>query len=192
VLWDKKTGTIVNNESSEIIRMLDWEFDDLGAKGPHYFDPSRAAEIDSLNARIYESVNNGVYRAGFARTQEAYEAAARAVFAMLDELDTLLATRRFLLGDAPMEPDWRLLPTLLRFDVAYHYAFKCNLKKIAEYPNLSGYLRDLYQWPDVAETVKLDDYKRGYFSIPSVNPTGIVPIGPPVDLSAPPGRRASP
>jgi putative glutathione S-transferase len=189
VLWDTRTGSIVNNESSEIIRMLDWEFDALGAKAPHYYLPERAAEIDALNERIYRRLNNGVYRAGFAKSQAAYDEAVHDVFAQLDELDERLGGSRFLLGDRPLEPDWRLFPTLLRFDVAYHYAFKCNLRKIDDYPNLSGYLRELYQWPGVRETVlPLTEYKRGYFSIPPVNPSGVVPIGPMVDLDRPHGR----
>ena len=182
VLWDKRTGTIVNNESGEIIRMMDAEFDALGARAPHFYTTEHAAEIDALNAAIYPRLNNGVYRAGFARSQEAYDKAVREVFSMLDELEQRLDGRRFLLGDQPTEADWRLLPTLLRFDVAYFSAFKCNLRRIDEYPNLARYLRELYRFPGVAETVRLEVYRRGYHSIRVVNPTGIVPIGPIVNL----------
>jgi putative glutathione S-transferase len=187
-LWDKQTGTVVSNESSEIIRMLDAEFDGCGARGPRYYTPELASEIDALNTIIYEKLNNGVYRAGFARSQEAYDGAVDDVFATLDELDQRLEGSRFLLGDRVTEADWRLLPTLLRFDVAYHSAFKCNLRRIEDYRNLPAYLRDLYQTPGVAETVRLDDYRRGYHSIPAVNPTGVVPIGPRLDLDRPHGR----
>jgi glutathionyl-hydroquinone reductase len=185
VLWDKQTGTIVNNESSEIIRMLDAEFDAVGARGPRFYTPELATEIDALNAAIYPRLNNGVYRAGFARTQEAYDAAVRDVFGMLDELEARLEGRRFLVAERPTEADWRLLPTLLRFDVAYYTVFKCNLRRIDEYRNLSRYLRDLYRTPGVAETVDVEGYRRGYHSIRPVNPTGIVSIGPRVDLDAP-------
>ena len=185
VLWDKQTGTIVNNESGEIIRMLDLEFDALGAKDPKYYTPEHAAEIDALNARVYPRLNNGVYRAGFARSQEAYDEAVGEVFAMLDELEARLEGRRFLIADRPMEADWRVLPTLLRFDVAYYTVFKCNLRRLDEYRNLSRYLRELYRVPGVAETVRLEAYRRGYHSIPPVNPSGVVSIGPRVDLDKP-------
>jgi glutathionyl-hydroquinone reductase len=188
VLWDKRTGTVVNNESAEIIRMLDAEFDALGARGPRLYPPELAAEIDALNAVVYEKLNNGVYRAGFARTQEAYEAAARDVFATLDELEVRLDRSRYLVGDLPTEADFRLLPTLLRFDVAYYSLFKCSLRRIEDYPNLSAYMRDLVQLPGVADTVRPEAYRRGYHSIRVVNPTGIVPIGPHVDLTRPHGR----
>jgi putative glutathione S-transferase len=185
VLWDKQTGTIVNNESGEIIRMLDHEFDAFGAKGPHFYAPEHAAEIDALNAAVYPRLNNGVYRAGFARSQEAYDAAVREVFGMLDELEGRLDGRRFLVADHPTEADWRVLPTLLRFDVAYYTVFKCNLRRIDEYPNLSRYLRELYRVPGVAETVRLEGYRRGYHAIRPVNPSGVVSIGPRVDLETP-------
>ena len=188
VLWDKQTGTIVNNESSEIIRMFDAAFDDLGARGPRYYPPELAGEIDALNARVYEKLNNGVYRAGFARAQEAYEAAARGVFEMLDELVARLDHGRYLLGDRVTEADLPLLTTLVRFDVGYYTLFKCNLRRLEEYPNLSGYARDLCQLPGVMETVQPDVYKRGYHAIRLVNPFCIVPIGPPVDFARPHDR----
>ncbi len=189
VLWDRQQGTIVNNESSEIIRMLDTAFDAF-ARHPVDLRPAPLrAEIDALNAVIYDDVNNGVYKAGFARDQRAYEAAFDALFARLDELDARLATRRFLLGGEPTEADWRLFPTLLRFDPVYVGHFKCNLRRIADYPHLSGYLRDLYQWPGIADTVNLEHIKIHYFtSHPALNPSGIVPKGPALDLDSPPGR----
>ncbi len=185
VLWDRKRGCIVNNESSELIRMLNSAFDEVGARPGDYYPAARRAEIDALNARIYEHVNNGVYRAGFATSQSAYEEAVSGLFATLDWLDAQLATSRFLLGAAPLECDWRLLPTLLRFDAVYVGHFKCNLRRIADYPNLAGYLRDLYQWPGVAETFNLEHAKRHYYeSHLGINPTGIVPAGPVLDLNA--------
>ncbi len=189
VLWDRKRGTIVNNESSEIIRMLDTAFDPWAAHPVTLRPPSLQAEIDALNAVIYDDVNNGVYKAGFARDQRAYEAAFDALFARLDELDARLATQRFLFGSEPTEADWRLFPTLLRFDPVYVGHFKCNLRRIADYPHLSGYLRDLYQWPGIAETVNLEHIKIHYFtSHPALNPSRIVPKGPALDLDSPPGR----
>jgi putative glutathione S-transferase len=188
-LWDKQRRTIVNNESAEIIRMLNAAFDGVGAKpGDFYPDPLRA-EIDAINTRVYETVNNGVYRAGFATTQEAYEEAVIPLFETLDWLDERLSTRRFLLGSRITEADWRLFTTLVRFDPVYAIHFKCSLRRIADYPSLSGYVRDLYQVPGVAETVSLDHIKRHYYgSHPTVNPSGIVPIGPDVDYAAPHGR----
>ncbi len=147
------------------------------------------AEIDALNERIYETVNDGVYRAGFATTQAAYEAPVRALFATLDELDARLASRRYLFGAAPVETDWRLFVTLVRFDAVYNGHFKCNLRRIADYPNLAGYLRDLYQFAGVAATVDFDHIKRHYYvTHDEINPTGIVPLGPVQDLAAPHGR----
>lgn len=188
VLWDKRTGTVVNNESAEILRMLDADFDACGARGPRLRPPELAAEIDALNDLIYGRLNNGVYRAGFARTQEAYDAAVRDVFATLDELEARLDGSRYLAGDRPTEADFRLLPTLVRFDVGYYCAFKCNLRRLDEYPNLSAYMRDLVSLPGVGETVRIEVYRRAYHAIPVVNPTGIVPIGPQVDLTRPHGR----
>ena len=190
LLWDTKTNRAVNNESSEIIRMLNSEFNEL-AENPEldlYPEPLRE-EIDEINARVYDSVNNGVYRAGFATTQEAYEEAFDELFGELDRLDALLADRRYLLGDQITEADWRLFVTLVRFDPVYVGHFKCNLRRIADYPNLSGYLRDLYQQPGIAETVNLDHIKRHYYvTHPQINPTGVVPKGPEMDLDAPHGR----
>jgi putative glutathione S-transferase len=165
--------------------MLNRAFDDTGALPGDYYPAARRTEIDAINARVYEHVNNGVYRAGFATTQSAYEEAVSGLFETLDWLDAQLATSRFLLGAAPLECDWRLLPTLLRFDAVYVGHFKCNLRRIADYPNLAGYLRDLYQWPGVAETFNLEHAKRHYYeSHLGINPTGIVPAGPVLNLSA--------
>jgi putative glutathione S-transferase len=185
LLYDKKTGRAVNNESADIIRMLNAAFAAAGADGYDYYPPDHRAEIDELNARIYDNLNNGVYRAGFASTQEAYEEAFDEVFATLDWLDQRLADRRYLCGSAQTEADWRLFPTLVRFDVAYHYAFKCNLRRLSDYANLWPYTRDLYQTPGIAEIVFPDLYKYGYFSISELrNPLGIVPKGPIVDFTA--------
>ena len=188
VLWDTRTRTIVNNESADIVRMLDTAFDRFAAHPVDLFPAEHRAAIEDWNARIYDTLNNGVYRAGFARDQRAYEAAFDDVFATLDTLEAHLATRRFLTADRPLEADWRLFVTLVRFDAAYHGLFKCNLRPIAAYPALSGYLRDLHQWPGVAATVSIDHIKRGYWSIRHLNPTGIVPKGPALDLDAPHDR----
>ncbi|MBO9582152.1 MAG: glutathione S-transferase family protein [Sphingobium sp.] len=188
VLWDKKTRRIVNNESSEIIRILNTAFDHItGNRLDLYPEPLRA-EIDRWNALIYPNVNNGVYRSGFATTQHAYEEAVTALFATLDTIDAHLGANRYLTGEHLTEADWRLFTTLVRFDIAYYGAFNCNLRRIADYPNLSGYLRELYQWPGIASTVKLDEIKRGYYSLKNVTLHGIVPVGPQVDLNAPHGR----
>ncbi len=190
VLWDRQTGRIVNNESAEIIRMLDSEFDAF-AKHPerHYLPEELRAEIDELNAHVYANVNDGVYKTGFAKTQSAYEQGFGRLFNALDELDARLATRRYLMGDAITEADWRLFPTLVRFDAVYVAHFKCNLRRIADYPQLSGYLRDLYQHPGIAATVDLDQTKRHYYRThPALNPNRIVPVGPALDLAAPHGR----
>lgn len=189
VLWDLETGTIVNNESSEIIRMFGSAFDEIsGNKFDLYPEPLRA-EIDAVNARTFSGLNNGVYRAGFARSQEAYEEAVADVFDTLDFLEVRLESRRYLVGDRPTEADWRAFPTLVRFDVAYVGAFRCNLRRLVDYPNLWGYTRDLYQVPGIAETVLPDVYKSGYYSISAErNPLGIIPVGPLVDFSAPHDR----
>jgi len=190
VLWDKEREVIVNNESSEIIRMFNSAFDEVGASGPDYYPEALRAEIDEINDVIYRNFNNGVYRSGFATTQEAYEKAVGEVFDTLEMLEERLSTRRFLVGDAPTEADWRLFPTLVRFDVAYHSAFKCNKKRIVDYPNLWAYSRELYQTPGIAETVELDTYRRGYHSTSVVrNPLGIVPVGPDLDFNEPVGPR---
>jgi len=187
-LWDKQRQTIVNNESSEIIRMFDLAFGSIGAGGPPLYPEPLRAEIDRLNARIYETVNNGVYRAGFATTRAAYEEAVRPLFQTLDDLEARLASRRYLFGAEPNEADWRLFPTLVRFDVAYHGNFKCNLKRLVDYPNLWAYTRDLYQRPGIAESINFTQIKRGYYTIRAVNPTGVVPLGPEIDFTAPHGR----
>jgi putative glutathione S-transferase len=189
VLWDKKRQTIVNNESSEIIRMFNSAFNAFTDNQTDYYPAPLRTEIDVLNDLIYRTVNNGVYRSGFATTQVAYEEAVDALFATLDQLETRLATRRYLLGDRLTEADWRLFPTLVRFDVAYVGAFKCNLRRLVDYPNLWAYTRELYQMPGIAETVDLEIYKQGYYSIsPLRNPLGIVPKGPVIDFSVPHGR----
>ncbi len=189
VLWDRQRQTIVSNESADIIRMFNGAFQGIAGDDTDYRPPGLIAEIDALNETIYSTVNNGVYRAGFARTQEAYEEAATALFATLDDLERRLSKTRYLLGDRPTEADWRLFPTLARFDVAYYGAFKCNLRRLIDYPNLWPYARELYQWPGIADTVDLEIYKRGYFSPSALrNPHGIVPKGPAIDFSEPHGR----
>ena len=191
LLYDTATGRAVNNESADIIRMLNSAFDACGANDLDFYPQALRAEIDALNERIYGTLNNGVYRAGFARTQEAYEEGFDEVFATLDYLDARLAKQRYLCGDRPTEADWRLFPTLVRFDVAYHYAFKCNLRRLMDYEHLWSYARDLYQTPGIAETVRLELYKQGYFSISELrNPLGIVPKGPLVDFDLPHDRAA--
>ena len=185
VLWDKKTNTIVSNESPEIIRMFNSAFDHVGAKQGDYYPEALRAEIDDLNERTYESVNNGVYKCGFATTQEAYEEALGPLFSTLDWLDERLATQRFLVGSQITEADWRLFTTLVRFDAVYVGHFKCNLKRIVDYPNLSGYLLDLYQQPGIAETVDMEHIKNHYYaSHESVNPSRVVPLGPEIDFMA--------
>lgn len=186
ILWDKETSTIVNNESSEIIRMLNSEFDAFAEqKSVDFYPPARRKEIDEINERVYGSVNNGVYRAGFATTQEAYEEAFDELFATLDWLDARLAGQRYLLGDSLTEADLRLFVTLVRFDAVYVGHFKCNLRRIADYEHLWPYTRDIYQVAGIAETVDLDHIKRHYYgSHPQINPSGIVPKGPEIDFSA--------
>jgi len=189
VLWDKKRRTVVNNESSEIIRMLNSAFDAFTDARADYYPVALRSEIDHINDIVYPTVNNGVYRAGFATSQAAYENAARGVFATLDQLEERLSHQRYLVGHQTTEADWRLFTTLIRFDIVYYCHFKCNLRRIADYPNLWNYLRDLYQVPGIAETVSIDHIKRHYYgSQRQVNPTGIVPIGPLIDFSAPHDR----
>jgi len=179
VLWDKKRGTIVNNESAEIVRMMNSGFGDLADHTFDLYPADLREEIDALNARVYPRLNNGVYRAGFATTQIAYEAAFHDVFGMLDELEHRLQDgRAFLFGERLSEADIRLFVTLVRFDAAYHGLFKCNLRRIADYSSLSGYLERILAVPGVRETVNIDHIKRGYYSIKALNPTGIVPMGP--------------
>ena len=189
VLWDKQQNTIVSNESAEIIRMMNSAFDGLTGSTLDLYPADIRTEIDALNAVIYDTVNNGVYKAGFATTQEAYEGAVKALFETLDRLDERLASGRYLFGDRLTEADWRLFTTLLRFDPVYVGHFKCNIRRIADYRNLSGYLRDLYQHAGVAETCNLTHIKGHYYrSHKTINPTGIVPVGPALDLDAPHGR----
>jgi putative glutathione S-transferase len=188
-LWDKERRTIVNNESAEIIRMLNGAFGRFTNVRTDYYPPALREEIDRVNALVYENVNNGVYRAGFATAQEAYEEAFRALFRVLDELERRLARQRYLAGRDITEADWRLFTTLVRFDAVYYSHFKCNLRRIIDYPNLSNYLRDLYQQESVAATVNMDHIKRHYYgSQRHVNPTGIVPLGPQLDFLAPHDR----
>ena len=189
VLWDKKRRTIVNNESSEIIRMLNSAFEAFTDVHTDFYPAALRGEIDRINDMVYANVNNGVYRAGFATSQEAYEEAARGVFATLDELEARLSRQRYLVGRQITEADWRLFTTLVRFDSVYYSHFKCNLRRIVDYPNLWNYLRELYQVPGVAETVSIDQIKRHYYgSQRQVNPTGIVPIGPIIDFMQPHDR----
>lgn len=189
VLWDCQRNTIVNNESAEIIRMLNSAFDEVGAAPGDYCPARLLPEIDALNRRIYDTLNNGVYKAGFATTQAAYEAALGPLFDTLDWLESLVATRRYLCGDQVTEADWRLFTTLIRFDAVYHGHFKCNLRRLVDYPNLWAYTRSLYQWPGIAETVNFAHIKSHYYgSHRNINPTGIVPLGPCLDLEAPSGR----
>ncbi|MSQ70187.1 MAG: glutathione S-transferase family protein [Betaproteobacteria bacterium] len=189
VLWDKKTGALVNNESSEIIRMFNSAFDGIGARPGDYYPADLRPEIDAINARVYDTLNNGVYKSGFATTQEAYEEAVEPLFATLDWLEGLLSTRRYLCGDRLTEADLRLFPTLVRFDPVYVGHFKCNLRRIVDYPNLWAYTREIYQMPGVASTVNMTHNRRHYFeSHETINPTRIVPLGPKIDFLAPHGR----
>ena len=189
ILWDTKERTIVSNESADIIRMLNSAFDGVGARPGDFYPEAFRSEIDALNARIYDTVNNGVYKAGFATTQAAYEDAVFPLFDTLDWLERHLARRRYLCGDTLTEADWRLFTTLVRFDVVYVGHFKCNIRRIVDYPNLWGYARDLYNQPGVRPTVNFPHIKGHYYtSHPTVNPHGIVPAGPTIDWEAPPVR----
>jgi putative glutathione S-transferase len=189
VLWDKKEHTIVNNESSEIIRMLNSEFDESGDASVDLYPKHLRAEIDAINDLVYPAVNNGVYRAGFATTQEAYEDAVEELFAALDEIESRLSLQRYLVGDRLTEADWRLFTTLVRFDPVYNGHFKCNLRRLVDYPNLWNYTRELYQMPSVAGTVNFRHIKAHYYrSHETVNPTRIVPKGPDLDFLAPHDR----
>src|SRR5882757_1863931 len=187
-LWDQKTKRVVNNESSEIIRMLNSEFAGIAGDDTDFYPAPLRAEIDRVNDLVYANVNNGVYRCGFARSQAAYEAAYDALFEALDELEARLGRQRYLVGRQITEADWRLFPTLVRFDVAYFSLFKCNKKRIADYPNLLNYMRELYQVPGIAATVKARYYVINYWSIKRLNPTGIIPKGTPVDYEQPHDR----
>ena len=189
VLWDMHTKRIVSNNDDDILRMFETEFDAIGDPQPDFYPREHRAEIDALNAEIFHDLNDGVYQAGFATSQAAYEEAAYRVFAMLDRLEERLARRRFLFGKKPVETDWRAFVTLIRFDPVYYGHFKCNLRRIVDYPNLYGYLRDLYQIPGVSQTVDFDHIKRHYYCThDDINPTRIVPIGPLQYLEMPAGR----
>ena len=189
VLFDKRTGRVVNNESSEIIRVFNEAFDGVGATPGDYYPRDLREDIDSINARVYDTVNNGVYKCGFATTQAAYDEAVARLFDTLDWLEEKLSRGRYLCGAWVTEADWRLFPTLVRFDPVYVGHFKCNIRRVADYPNLSSYLRDLYQTPGVAATVNLAHIKQHYYqSMKQVNPSGVVPAGPRVDLGAPHDR----
>ena len=189
ILWDRETATIVNNESSEIIRMFDREFDGVGGGGPIFCPSELEEEIDSINAFVYATINNGVYKAGFATTQPAYEEAVVELFDALDTLESRLGDHRYLIGDTLTEADWRLFTTLVRFDPVYVGHFKCNIRRLVDYPNLWGYTRDLYQVPGVSETIHMDHIKDHYYrSHETINPSGVVPAGPVVDFTEPHGR----
>lgn len=189
VLWDKKTETIVSNESSEIIRMFNSAFDALGARPGDYYPKALRAEIDAVNERVYRTLNNGVYRCGFATSQEAYEEALGELFETMDWLEERLSKQRYLLGEQVTEADFRLFTTLVRFDPVYVGHFKTNLRRLVDYRNLWAFTRELYQLPGVRETVNMEHIKRHYYeSHPSINPTGIVPLGPVVDFEQPHGR----
>ncbi len=191
VLWDTATGTVVSNESAEIIRMFNSAFDGLTGNTTDYWPTHLRSDIDSVNSRIYDTVNNGVYKAGFATTQTAYEAAIGPLFDSLDWLEDRLSRQRYLMGSQLTEADWRLWTTLIRFDAVYHGHFKCNLRRIVDYPALWAYTRDLYQLPGVAQTVRMDHIKRHYyFSHDTINPHRVVPLGPVLDLDAPQNRGA--
>ena len=189
VLWDTQTGRIVSNSDDDMLRMFNSEFDEFTSQTHDFYPAELREEIDALNDVIYRNVNNGVYRAGFATQQQPYERAARRLFETLDEFNTRLASQRYLSGRQMTESDWRLFPTLIRFDAVYHGHFKCNVRRIVDYPNLWPYLRDLYQHGGVASTVNFEHIKRHYyFTHDHINPTRIVPIGPELDLNAPHGR----
>jgi putative glutathione S-transferase len=189
VLWDRKARAIVNNESSEIIRILNSEFDDFGDSAIDLYPERLRSEIDQINAFTYEAINDGVYRCGFARSQQAYAASFRKLFAALDEIERRLGHQRYLVGDRFTEADLRLFPTLVRFDTVYYSHFKCNLRRIADYHSLSNYMREIYQMPGVADTVDVPGIKLGYYGgMRNLNPNGIIPLGPELDFAAPHDR----
>jgi putative glutathione S-transferase len=189
VLWDKHVGRIVNNSEDDICRMFNDAFGGLARTDVDLFPKDLEPQHTELSAYIYVNLSNGVYRAGFATAQSSYENGCRDVFAALDRLETRLSASRYLFGARIVEADWRLFCTLVRFDAVYHGHFKCNLRRILDYPNLQGYLQDLYQQPGIAETVNFDHIKRHYYATHlAINPTGIVPLGPILNLSAPHGR----
>ena len=189
VLWDRETKRIINNESADVLRMYTTAFGRLATREIDLWPEPHRDAIDALNTRLYDDVNNAVYAAGFSRDQADYEQIVRTMFATLDEMDARLGDRRFLFGDAPVETDWRLFTTLLRFDAVYNIHFKCSLRRIADYEHLWPYARDLYQWPGVAGTVRFDDIRRHYYvTHGSINPSGIVAVAPDEDWDAPHGR----
>ncbi|HMN20722.1 MAG TPA: glutathione S-transferase family protein [Ottowia sp.] len=189
ILWDLGQDTIVSNESGDIMRMLNSAFDGVGARAGDYAPAALLPQIDAINADLYDSVNNGVYKAGFATAQAVYEQEVSRLFARLDGLEATLARQRWLLGERLTEADWRLFTTLIRFDAVYHGHFKCNLRRLVDYPNLWSYTRELFQWPGVAATVDFDHIKQHYYrSHPSINPNRIVPAGPILELGQPPSR----
>jgi len=193
VLWDKRTGTIVSNESSEIIRMFNTAFNHLTGNTNDYYPEPLINTVEDLNTRIYDTINNGVYKAGFATTQSAYEHAFFTLFDSLDWVEGILSRQRYLAGDQLTEADWRLFTTLIRFDAVYVGHFKCNRQTLAEYPQLSAYVRELYQVPGVAETVNFDHIKTHYYaSHRTINPSGIIPLGPEQDFTLPHGRHELP
>jgi len=184
-VWDRETKTVVNNESSEIIRMLNSAFDEWGDGSLDFYPADLRSEIDRINDMVYPGLNNGVYRSGFARTQDAYEEAVNRVFGTLDTMEEILSRQRYLAGERITEADWRAFATLVRFDQVYHTHFKCNKKRISDYPNLSNYTRELYQYPGIADTVDIVEIKSGYFgNMRHINPAGIVAIGPEFDLAS--------
>lgn len=187
-LWDKKTNRIVNNESSEIIRMFNSEFASISGNKVDLYPQDKREEIDRINAYTYHNINNGAYRTGFAQSQQAYEEAFDGLFQALDDVEEILGRQRYLVGNQVTEADWRLFPTLVRFDVAYFSLFKCNRQRIADYHNISNYMRDLHSWPGVSKTVKPRQYISNYYSIDRLNPTGIIPKGTPVDYTSPHDR----
>lgn len=189
VLWDKKTGRIVSNESAEIIRMFNSAFDGVTGNRDDYWPEALRAGIEAINTRVYDTVNNGVYKAGFATKQAAYDEAVVALFDSLDWLEAHLGRNRYLMGERLTEADWRLFPTLIRFDPVYHLHFKCNRRRVVDYPNLWGFTRELYQYPGVRETVRVDHFVRHYhYSHETINPNRIIPINPVLDYDAPHGR----
>ena len=189
VLWDTKTHSIVNNESAEIIRIFNTAFNALTGNTDDYYPKALREEIDSVNERVYHDINNGVYKAGFATSQAAYEEAVSSLFNALDWIEARLSKQRYLVGDSITEADWRLFTTLIRFDAVYHGHFKCNKRQIADYPNIFGYMKELYQVDGVRETVNLDHIKRHYyFSHTMINPTQVIPVGPEQDFMSPHGR----
>lgn len=189
ILWDLQQNTIVNNESSEIIRMLNTAFDGIGATKGDYAPVELLPQIDEINAHVYDVINNGVYKAGFATSQVVYEQEVNKLFACLDQLEVRLGQQRYLLGERITEADWRLFTTLIRFDAVYYGHFKCNIKRLSDYKNLWSYTRELYQWPGIAQTVNLDHIKQHYYrSHWTINPNGIVPVGPILDLNRTPDR----